>query len=252
MECDWEDEHVQTVRFMRKSKLEAQRFGLKREWDELESQLIAKEQEALKEVRGVSNQCGKLRLEVESLEMELSNIKESKRRQILEIAHENRKELLDLENGISECADELTQIRREITELTMPTSIHPDTQVEREIDATIESLNREIDDTNRRLFSSDRILAERSQETRMIVESMMSELREIQSKEPELTRNLASETERADRLQKKLERAETSNAKMRETVQNLIQSRKQFREQAITDDDAAWKARLQSLTNLPK
>lgn len=246
---DWAAEHVATVRSVRQAELATRRFELRRERDEAEDSLLMKEQEMQKQMRGVSDECGKLRLEVGLLEKQLSDIVEGKRRELLEISKNTQLDKLTLANelcdGKQEIAGMLRQLKQQRGENARATTSEDDS------DEVIGALNHEIDELNRRIYRSDRIFAERSRESKQITESLVSELQAIEARRAELDKNLAAQKNETEKLQQKLEAITSSNESMRETMQNLIESRKAMRDEMIASDEENWKARLQALTNLP-
>lgn len=251
----WERTRVQSIRDVREAEVESKRFELHRIQQEIDTSLITKDAQLQKQVRGITEECGKLRLEVEWLERDLSQVKESARRQILETSTVIQMNKLKLEDLVHEQAKKIQMLQREIqhqrdqfAEAMLQTKAEV-TVIDDDTSNLIEQLDREIDATRHEIYKLDRKYDEEALEAKQTAELLKTEIRNVVGRSSELDRILEQQELETAKLQKRLENAEESSAALKDKIRKLTDKRKEMRTSMSSYDATGWASRLQQLIN---
>ena len=249
----WEMTHVQSIREVREAEIETRKFELHREREELDTTLITKDVLLQKQVRGITEECGKLRLEVAWLERDLSQIKEAARRQILEAQKEIQAKRLKLEQYVHDNARSILLLQKRIEEqreinTNAATLARTETgSTEDDFAVLVATLHHQIDETRKQLYRADHRFEEEMLEAKQTSEMLLGEIRSIKAREPELDRNVAVQKVEMEKLQKRLEQAERISQKLKARVRKLTDKRKEMRDEMTVCDQNDWKTKIESL-----
>lgn len=249
----WEMTHVQSIREVREAEIETRKFALHREREELDTTLITKDVLLQKQVRGITEECGKLRLEVAWLERDLSQIKEAARRQILEAQKEIQAKRLKLEQDVHDNQRSILVLQKRIEEqreinASSESMAHRETNsAEDDFAVLVATLNHQIDETRKQLYRADHRFEEEILEAKQTSEMLWAEIKSIKAREPELDRTVALQRAETEKLQKKLEQAERVSQKLKARVRKLTDKRREMRNEMTECDQEDWKSKIQTL-----
>ena len=249
----WEMTHVQSIREVREAEIETRKFALHREREELDTTLITKDVLLQKQVRGITEECGKLRLEVAWLERDLSQIKEAARRQILEAQKEIQAKRLKLEQDVHDNQRSILVLQKRIEEqreinANSESMAHRETNsAEDDFAVLVATLNHQIDETRKQLYRADHRFEEEILEAKQTSEMLWAEIKSIKAREPELDRTVALQRAETDKLQKKLDQAERVSQKLKARVRKLTDKRREMRNEMTECDQEDWKSKIQTL-----
>lgn len=249
----WEMTHVQSIREVREAEIETRKFALHREREELDTTLITKDVLLQKQVRGITEECGKLRLEVAWLERDLSQIKEAARRQILEAQKEIQAKRLKLEQDVHDNQRSILVLQKRIEE-QREINANSESMARRETNSAeddfavlVATLNHQIDETRKQLYRADHRFEEEILEAKQTSEMLWAEIKSIKAREPELDRTVALQRAETDKLQKKLDQAERVSQKLKARVRKLTDKRREMRNEMTECDQEDWKSKIQTL-----
>ena len=249
----WEMTHVQSIREVREAEIETRKFALHREREELDTTLITKDVLLQKQVRGITEECGKLRLEVAWLERDLSQIKEAARRQILEAQKEIQAKRLKLEQDVHDNQRSILVLQKRIEE-QREINANSESMARRETNSAeddfavlVAALNHQIDETRKQLYRADHRFEEEILEAKQTSEMLWAEIKSIKAREPELDRTVALQRAETDKLQKKLDQAERVSQKLKARVRKLTDKRREMRNEMTECDQEDWKSKIQTL-----
>jgi chromosome segregation ATPase len=252
----WQATRVESIQELREAEIESMKFELHREREELDVSLAGKDVNLQKQVRAITEECGKLRLEVSWLERDLSQVKETARRHILEIqtvlqskklklkdvVHENARRIQDLEKKIADQRDEVTQA---IT--AAKTQVQGEGQ---DVLAQAVSLTAEIDAARRQLYQIERKYEDESAEAKQTSEMLMTEIRNILGRRGSLELSIQKQEAEMEQLRQKREKFDQISKKLRHKVRNLTDSRTAMRARFEESDQRDWSSRVRSLISV--
>lgn len=115
-ENDWESTHVETVFAVKSSEVQSKRLEIEQSFEEMQTNLAHKEINMMKQVRGITSECGQLRIEVGWLEHDLSKIKEERRHNLLEIQAITARQRLEIEQSITDGNNIIYNLKKELHE----------------------------------------------------------------------------------------------------------------------------------------
>jgi chromosome segregation ATPase len=246
----WEATRVSTIQEVREAQIESKKCELHREREEIDLSLVSTDVNLQKQVRTITKECGKLRLEVAWLERDLSDVIEEARHQILQIQTGLQEKKLKLRDSVHASTIRIQSLHRKIADqrdtiaqhMIAARSKHCDDS--RDVTAEIDDLNTQIDAVRRQIYQSDRYSDEATREASQTREMLCSEILSIESREAPPTQSLERQRQEQENLRKKLEAADRSSNAMREKVKELAEARMALRNQLDDLEKKAWAARV--------
>jgi predicted nucleic acid-binding Zn-ribbon protein len=220
----WETTRVSSIQEVREAEIESKQFELHREREEIDVSLVLTDVQLRKQVRAVTKECGKLRLEVAWLERDLSEVKEQARRQILEVQTVLQAKKLKLKDAVHAGAARLQGLQRKLTAQrdeiaqgmiaarSQLSNSHDDLENE------VRDLQAEIDSVRQQLYQADRKFDEDTIEARQTMEMLLTEIRNIAAREPSLDRSMERQKQEMRSLQAKIADADRVSNVLREKV----------------------------------
>lgn len=252
----WMNTKIESLVAVREAEIESKRFELHNEREDIDATLTIKDVQIQKQVRGITTECGKLRLEVGWMERDLSEVKENARRQMLEIRTILQAKKLKLENNYHEGQKKLMNYKNELDKQRDKQAmemIDAKSNVEgktKTLDQEIAGLNAEIDEIRKKLdFDGDKF-EEKTEEAKKTEFMLQKEIRLIQQRVPEIEHSMQAQQEELEKLQKKLNDYEAYSDKVRQKILIATEKRAKLREKLNQTDKENWTNRVQALINL--
>jgi SMC interacting uncharacterized protein involved in chromosome segregation len=249
----WETTRVSSIQEVREAEIESKKFELHREREEIDVSLVLTDVQLRKQVRAVTKECGKLRLEVAWLERDLSEVKEQARRQILEVQTVLQAKKLKLKDAVHAGARRLQALHRKLTaqrDEVAQGMIDARSQLSNshdELESEVRDLHAEIDSVRGQLYQADRKFDDDTVEARQTMEMLLSEIRNIGAREPSLNRSMERQKQEMEGLRAKLATADRISDVLREKVRRLTDARFEMRKKFAQCDERDWTTRVQSL-----
>jgi SMC interacting uncharacterized protein involved in chromosome segregation len=252
----WESTRVSSIREVREAEIESKKFELHREREEIDVSLVLTDVQLRKQVRAVTKECGKLRLEVAWLERDLSEVKEVAGHQILEVQTRLQAKKLKLKDAVHAGAAKVQALHRKLAaqrDQIAQGMIGARSQLANAHDeqaSEIEDLNAQIDAVRRQLYQADRKFDEDTIEAKHTTELLVNEIRNIAAREPMLNKSMERQRKEMEALQEKLDHADRLSDALREKVRRLTDARLEMRGKLALCDNEDWTNRVQSLISL--
>jgi chromosome segregation ATPase len=219
----------------------------------METAIAEREGQLQVQAESTSEECTKLRGEVEYLERDLADVRQATRRQILEIQKETRLEIIELQDAVHKDSrtiqelevqiagqrDEQSQRRRE-AQLQAA-------QQEKECETAVSELNGEIDVVRRQLGQIDRRRDAAEAEAKETAQLLLKEINERESMRPAIDSIIAKQEALLADLRAKLAQAEERSAQLNHELSTLIHSRTETRGSLTRKEDEEWQQRIQSM-----
>jgi chromosome segregation ATPase len=249
----WQVTRVESIQELREAEVESKKFELHREQEELDLSLAGKDVHVQKQVRAITEECGKLRLEVSWLERDLSQVKETARRHILEIQTMLQSKKLKMKDGIHQNERRIQELEKKIADQREENTravVRAKIQVQGEgqdVAVQIVSLTDEIDVVRRQLYQMNRKYEEETAEVKQTSDMLLTEIRNIQGRRAGLELSIQKQQAESQQLQEKREKFDQVSKKLRHKVRNLTDSRTAMRARFEESDQRDWTHRVQSL-----
>jgi SMC interacting uncharacterized protein involved in chromosome segregation len=112
----WELTRVNSILEIREAEIESKKCELHCEREEIDLSLVLTDVNLQKQVRAITKECGKLRLEVAWLERDLSGVTENARHQLLEIQTVLQTKKLKLKESVHGNARRIIAMHRQIAD----------------------------------------------------------------------------------------------------------------------------------------
>ena len=253
---EWERTNIQSIQEAKEAEIGSKKYLLMKESSDFTLQLAKKEKELQKYVRGVTEETGKLRLEVGWLEKDLSQIKETARRQILEVRTALQCQKLKIEDEINEKEKEIRELRKKIEsqrdQFTQQilTAKAIKTNAINDLNLTIQKLSNEIQNITNS-FGKVGVKHETSTvDVKKTNELLENEINNIESRSKSLDKSVNKERDRCELLTQKLKKAEEKTEQLNQLIQKEKDQRVHLREELNKNDQSKWMERIHSLSNM--
>ena len=253
---EWERTNIQSIQEAKEAEIGSKKYLLMKESSDFTLQLAKKEKELQKYVRGVTEETGKLRLEVGWLEKDLSQIKETARRQILEVRTALQCQKLKIEDEINEKEKEIRELRKKIEsqrdQFTQQilTAKAIKTNAINDLNLTIQKLSNEIQNITNS-FGKVGVKHETSTvDVKKTNELLENEINNIESRSKSLDKSVNKERDRCEFLTQKLKKAEEKTEQLNQLIQKEKDQRVHLREELNKNDQSKWMERIHSLSNM--
>ncbi|OHT01432.1 hypothetical protein TRFO_31755 [Tritrichomonas foetus] len=252
----WENQNVQSIQEVREAEIETKKYLMRKENNEMTSLLVTKETQLQKQVRGITEECGKLRLEVGWLEKDLSQVKETARRQILETQTALQYQKLKIEDDIREKAKEIKYIQKKVEnqrdELTQKILLARSTKTNQfsDLDFEIQRLNKELEEVTQMYGKAGVKYDDSTIEAKQTAALLQNEIRTILNRSGELDKSVIKEKSQLEELTKKLKKAERESEKIKVLIQKESEERAKMRGKLSQGDQTQWLERISSLVDI--
>ena len=252
---NWERTNVESIKEVRDAEIETKVFEMHKENNEMASTLVTKEKQLQKQVRGITSECGKLRLEVSWLERDLSQVKENGRRQVLETQAALQIQRLRMEEDTRDKVKEakflqkkLDQQRDEITQRLLVAHSQK-SGTTNDLDMQIAFLSGELEGITKKIVNAGTKFNESASEARQTASMLRNQLRAIELRGTGLDDALEKGRKHLDDLQLKLEKAEKESEVIKSEIQRLAEERAVLRKKLEQNDMNKWMSRISNLSN---
>jgi chromosome segregation ATPase len=253
LNSSWETTRVTSIQEVRDAEIESKRLELLRARDEIDVSLVLNDVELSKQLRAITHECGKLRLEVAWLERDLSEVKEQGRRHLLDVQTALQAKKLELKDSVHAGEGKVQTLHRKLAEQRDQIAqgmIGARGRLANSSDeqaAEVNELHAQIDTVRRQLYQADRKFEDDMSEAKDTIEMLTLEIRRITNREPALNRSLEKQRQEMEALQEKLASADKLADNLRERVRRLNGTRLEMRDKLARCDQEDWSTRVQSL-----
>lgn len=251
---DWERTNVESIKEIRDAQIETKVFEMHKENNEMTLSLVSKEKQLQKQVRGITSECGKLRLEVGWLERDLSQVKENGRRQVLETQAALQIQRLRIEEDTRDKVKEakflqkkVDQQRDEITQKLLVANSQR-SGITSDLDAKIALLSEELEGMTSKIVNAGTKFNESTSEARRTASMLQDQLRAIELREGNLNENLEKSRRHLQELHQKLEKAEKESEAVKAEIKRLTEERAILRKKLEKGDMSKWMTRISNLS----
>ena len=254
---EWLQEHIDTVFAVRSSEVDSKRFELQVNRAELSTSLLNKDVQLLKQLRGITTECGNLREEVGWMEQDLSDVKETMHRNILNIhvkAAKDKRTLLDEIDEMLLTKKQLEQSlleQRKYINYQKEATSESQQQQNQQLDAQIDKISKQIDTYRFGLSRGVQKFDEQMSDARDTIDMLEFEIHELDKQIKSLDTQYVQAKDDLEKVTKKLEKAENLAQEMKEELDQVKQRRLELQEELDSKDAEQWKQRVSQL-NLKK
>jgi SMC interacting uncharacterized protein involved in chromosome segregation len=252
----WENMRVSSIQELREAEVESKKLELHREREEIDLSLVITDVQLQKQVRAVTTECGKLRLEVGWLERDLSGIQEASRRHVLEIQTVLQAKKLKLKDTLHGNVSKIQALERQISDQRDRISqamIAARSKMSSENGALgkeVDDLSGEIEAVRSQMYQTDRKYEQETIEAKQTIEMLVSEIQNIEGRGPTLDSSMERQQAQVKTLQARLVRANQLSDTFRRRVRELANARLAMRARLRNRDQENWAARVQSFIGL--
>lgn len=252
-EKEWESTHVETVFAVKSSEVQSKRLEIEQAFEEMQTNLAHKEINLMKQVRGITSECGQMRIEVGWLEHDLSKIKEERRHNLLEIQAITARQRLEIEQSITEGNNIIYNLKKELHEaqcdsLTKIKDLKKQMELsDNDINAQIAQTNAELDDTRIRLLRANRKYDTMMTETSSSIDMLHDELETYNRKFSNVDSLLEQESKKLQKLELELAQAEGESETVKNELEHATKEREINRQKVMNGEELNWKNTLESL-----
>ena len=250
---EWLQEHIDTVFAVRSSEVDSKRFELQVNRAELSTSLLNKDTQLLKQLRGITTECGNLREEVGWMEQDLSDVKETTHKNILNIHVKAAKDKRTLLDEIDEMLLTKKQLEQSLLEQRKYINYQKEANTENQtyqnqmLDNEIEKISKEIDSYRFGLSRGLQKFDEQMSDCRDTIDMLDFEIHEIDKQIKGLDSQYIQAKEELERVAAKLEKAENKAQEMKDELDQVKQRRLELQEEIDSKDAEQWKQRVNSL-----
>ena len=249
----WAKAQVATVAAIKDAELMAKQYELERLQAEFNTELVNKEVEIDTEMREIDGECGDLRIQIQQLEIELGEIKDRRKRNILqvrsiiqhslremekkEIAH--AKQIQELQNALNA----VTEKHKKDILLMNEESANNDQMIEIEI----QRLNTDIERYRKNLTKTDQVQGRRMTEASQTIEMLKTEISSSDERTKALMDEFDSTQAKLVKLQQDLMKIEEQSHIFHEQLMNAEEQKTQMRNELNKLDRTIWNGRKTEL-----
>ena len=254
---EWLQEHIDTVFAVRSSEVDSKRFELQVNRAELATSLLNKDVQLLKQLRGITTEVGNLREEVGWMEQDLSDVKETTHRSILNIhvkAAKDKRTLLDEIDEMlltkKQLEQSLSEQRKYIT-YTKAANTRSQTNQNMELDEEIDKVSKQLDAYRFGLTRGSQKFEDQMSDSRNTIDMLEFEIHELDKQIKGLDAQYDQAKDELEKVAAKLEKAEQNAATLKEELGEVKKKRLELQEQIDNRDAEMWNQRISAL-NLKK
>ncbi|OHS92944.1 hypothetical protein TRFO_12120 [Tritrichomonas foetus] len=245
----WAKTQVDTVAAIKDAELMAKQYEFERLQAEFNTELANKEVEIDSEMREIDAECGDLRIQVQQLEIELGEVKDSRKRNLLAVRSQIQAALREMEQKEVAHAKQINQLQTALASVIekhkkdiylMRDEAATSDQV---IEIEIQRLSQDIERYRRNMSKSDQTQGRRMTEAGQTIEMLKNE---IQSSY-ERTKVLRDEFEDSQihllKLQQDLIKIEEYSQILHEQLTTAEDHKMQMKNELAKLDRAVWNGR---------
>ncbi|EAY08708.1 hypothetical protein TVAG_079680 [Trichomonas vaginalis G3] len=250
---EWLQEHIDTVFAVRSSEVDSKRFELAVSRAELSTSLLNKDVQLLKQLRGITLECGNLRDEVGWMEQDLSDVKETTHRNILAIHIKAARDKQTLQDEINEMLVTKKQLEQSLSEQRQYINYQKEQTTEnnslqnQQLDNEIDKATRELDKIRYGLTRGSHKYEEQMTDAGDTIDMLEFEIHELEKQSKSLDIQYAQTKAEVERIEAKLKKAEDIAAQKKLELDEVKQQRIKLQEELDRRDVQNWSDKIASL-----
>ena len=245
----WTKTQVDTVAAIKEAEIEAKRYELDRLQAEYEADLANKEAEVDAEMRDIQTECGELRNEIQSLEFELSEVKEQRKRNILQVRSEIAASIKNMEAREIDHDTQINQLKAVLDDLIAKhqndlVAVTEGYQSDEQIIATeIQRVSDSIERHRKEIFKCDDTQGRRMSEAASTIEMLKSEIAASHDRTIAMRDEVESTQKKLMQLQQELYKAEEQSRILKEQIAYTEEQKKIMKNELNKLDRSLWNSR---------
>ena len=245
----WAKTQVDTVTAIKEAEIEQHRYNLERLQNEYEAALDVKEFQNDEEIREIQTECGELRVEIQNLEFELSEVKEQRKRNLLAVRSEIAAQIKNMEAKEIDHETQISQLKAVLDDLVIKhqndlrAQYESDAADEEIVDTEIKRVTDSIDRYRQEIFKCDDIQSRRMAEAASTIEMLKSEISASQERTVGIRSEVESTQKNLMKLQQELYKADEQSRVLKEQIAYMDEQKKLMRNELSKLDRALWNNR---------
>ena len=245
----WTKTQVDTVAAIKEAEIEAKRYELDRLQAQYEADLANKEAEYDAEMREIQSECGELRSEIQSLELELSEVKEQRKKSILQVRSEIAASIKNMEAREIDHDTQIAQLKAVLDDLVakhqndLAAAQEGYTADEQIINAEIQRLSESIERYRKDIFKCDDTQGRRMSEAASTIEMLKSEIAASHDRTITMRDEVEATQKKLMQLQQELYKAEEQSRILKEQIAYTEEQKKIMKNELNKLDRSLWNNR---------
>lgn len=245
----WMKAQVETVAAIKAAELEAKQFELERSQAENNIDLANKDAEIDSKMRDIDSECGNLRLQIQQLEITLGEIKDSRKRDLLNVRSEIQAQLNDMRQKEIQHSKQIDQLQTALKLLVekhendlglVQENANSSIQV---VDLEIQRVQQEMQRCRKNLSKADQVHSKRVTEADQTIEMLKNEIASSYERVNSLSEEYDETQAKLVKLQQALIKADETSRMNHEQLQMAEQHKIQLQTEFSKIDRALWNNR---------
>jgi chromosome segregation ATPase len=249
----WPDTHAQTYRFLQEAQLETKKAQLERHGTELEATVLEREVGLQADIRAVNSSVNDLRLEIADQEATLSQIKETRNADILEIRKRLAARLAKYEGVLLETDKTIGQMqealraKRDAHEKRKAALLQECQDAAAEQDAAIAELAREVESVRKQTNDAVQKGEADALDTQAAIEHLQIQIRALAADSASIDGQFAQLNHELTGLKRELIFAEEEGESVRQQIEASARLRAQIRAVIDRTRQQQWAVQTRNL-----